>query len=215
MKKAFAYLRVSGKGQVSGDGFTRQLEVIKQYAAKHDLKITQVFQEKGVTGTREWDNRKAFVEMMALLLSNGVHTVLVESLGRLARDLMVQESIIADFKRKGLTLISVSEPDMGADDPGRVFIRQVLGAFHQYDKALLVAKLKGARIRIKARTGRCEGRKPYSNQEVIARIVAMRGKGMVLDTIAAQLNAEGIEPHSGTRWFPMSVSRVLRRAKLT
>src|SRR5215472_7659853 len=98
MKKVFAYLRVSGKGQVSGDGFTRQLEAIKQYAAKHDLRIAQVFQEKGVTGTREWDNRKAFVEMMALLLSDGVHTVLVESLGRLARDLMIQESIIADFK---------------------------------------------------------------------------------------------------------------------
>ena len=30
--KAFAYLRVSGKGQVDGDGFARQLEAIRSYA---------------------------------------------------------------------------------------------------------------------------------------------------------------------------------------
>jgi len=30
--KAFAYLRVSGKGQVDGDGFSRQSTAITQYA---------------------------------------------------------------------------------------------------------------------------------------------------------------------------------------
>ncbi len=37
MTKAFAHLRVSGKGQVQGDGFPRQLAAIKQYAATHDM----------------------------------------------------------------------------------------------------------------------------------------------------------------------------------
>ena len=32
-KAAFAYLRVSGKGQLEGDGFTRQLAAIKKHAA--------------------------------------------------------------------------------------------------------------------------------------------------------------------------------------
>ena len=32
--KAFGYLRVSGQGQVQGDGFTRQEEAIKAYAEK-------------------------------------------------------------------------------------------------------------------------------------------------------------------------------------
>jgi len=35
MQKAFAYLRVSGKGQIEGDGFTRQLSAIQAYAAKN------------------------------------------------------------------------------------------------------------------------------------------------------------------------------------
>ena len=147
MTKALAYLRVSGRGQVDGDGFTRQLTAIKKYAAANDVKIVRVFQEEGVSGCTDWESRPAFSEMMALLLSNGVRTVLVERLDRVARDLLVQESVIGDFQRKNLTLLSVSEPDLLSDDPSRVLMRQMLGAFFQYEKTLLVAKLRGARQR--------------------------------------------------------------------
>ena len=99
MVKAFAYLRVSGKAQVEGDGFTRQLEAIKRYAAAHDIKIAHVYREEGVSGTKELENRPAFVEMMTALHSNGTKLVLVEKLDRLARDLMIQETIIGDLRK--------------------------------------------------------------------------------------------------------------------
>ena len=38
---AFAYLRVSGKGQVEGDGFERQLRAIKSYASAQGVRIVQ------------------------------------------------------------------------------------------------------------------------------------------------------------------------------
>jgi hypothetical protein len=38
-------------------------------------------------------------------------------------------------------------------------IRQILGSVSQFEKAMLVAKLKGARDRKKAVTGKCGGRK--------------------------------------------------------
>src|SRR5271166_4069733 len=104
-RKAFAYLRLSGKGQVDGDGFTRQLEAVKKYATANDIKLAKVYRED-ITGTSDWEHRPAFTEMMAALLANGTRMVLVERLDRVARDLMVQESIIADFKRKGLTIVS-------------------------------------------------------------------------------------------------------------
>ena len=137
MKTAYAYLRVSGQGQVSGDGFTRQLEAIKKYAAHADIKIVKVYREMGVSGTTDWESRPAFSEMMAAMLANGTRTVLVERLDRCARDLMVQESIIADFKRKGLTIVSVAEPDLCSEDPTRVLFRQMLGAFSQYEKSMI------------------------------------------------------------------------------
>jgi DNA invertase Pin-like site-specific DNA recombinase len=216
MTKAFAYLRVSGQGQVKGDGFTRQLEAIKKYAAHSDIKIVKVYREEGVSGTTDWENRPAFSEMMAVMLANGTRTVLVERLDRCARDLMVQESIIADFKRKGLSIASVYEPDLCSDDPSRVLMRQMLGAFFQYEKTLLVAKLKGARIRARAANGVCEGRKPYGTRtgeaEVIDRILSLRASGTAMDTIAERLNSEGITPRSGTAWYGSSVRNVLIRS---
>jgi DNA invertase Pin-like site-specific DNA recombinase len=214
--KAFAYLRVSGKGQVEGDGFTRQHEAIKKYAASSNVKIAKVYREEGVSGATDWENRPAFSEMMAAMLANGTRTVLVERLDRCARDLMVQESIIADFRRKGLKIVSVNEPDLCSDDPSRVLMRQMLGAFFQYEKTLLVAKLRGARQRIRIKVGHCEGRKPYGTRpgeaEVIARMNALRYDGLAVNKIAATLNSEGLRPRAGQKWYSTSVYRVLKAA---
>lgn len=216
MKNAFAYLRVSGKGQVEGDGFTRQLVAIKKYAGANGLKIVGVYREEGVSGTTDWENRPAFSAMMTDLLSNGTRTVLVERLDRCARDLMVQESIVADLRRKGLEIVSVSEPDLCSEDPSRILMRQMLGAFFQYEKTLLVAKLKGARMRQKAATGRCEGRKAFGHRAgeaaTIKRILALRKDGEAMDTIAERLNSEGVKPRSGGQWYGSAVRNVLLRA---
>jgi DNA invertase Pin-like site-specific DNA recombinase len=218
MKKAFAYLRVSGKGQVDGDGFPRQLEAVKKYAAANDIKIMKVFREEGVSGTTDWENRPAFAEMMTAMLSNGTHAMLVERLDRVARDLMVQESIISDFKRKGLEVLSVNEPDLCSEDPSRVLMRQMMGAFFQYEKSTLVAKLRGARQRKRASVGHCEGRKAYGSHPehvaegaVIQRIQSLRADGLPLLTIAKVLNDEGLKSRSGGVWHPTQVSRVLSR----
>ena len=44
---AFAYLRVSGKSQIDGDGFARQEQAIRRYATAHGITITRVFREEG------------------------------------------------------------------------------------------------------------------------------------------------------------------------
>lgn len=213
MTKAFAYLRVSGKGQIEGDGFTRQLGAIKQYAGANDIKISQVFREEGVTGTKETMDRPAWSEMMAALHSNGVKTIIVEKLDRLARDLMVQEAAIADLRKHDFSLVSVQEPDLMANDPTRVLMRQLMGAVAQYDKSQIVAKLRGARMRKRSKEGRCEGRKPYGFYEgegiVIERMKALKGEGLGFDRIAARMNAEGIETRTRGRWHGVVVNRIL------
>ena len=165
MTKAHAYLRVSGKGQVEGDGFTRQLKAIREYAAAHDIRIVNVYREEGVSGTKESADRPAWSELMTALHSNGVRVVIIERLDRLARDLMVQETIIADLRKYGFELVSVAEPDLMANDPTRILVRQMMGAVAQYEKSQIVLKLRGARMRKRAKEGRCEGRKPYGFYE--------------------------------------------------
>ena len=213
-KAAFAYLRVSGKGQLEGDGFTRQLAAIKKHAAAQGIRIVRIFREEGVSGTKDLENRPALQQLLVALHSNGIRLVLIEKLDRLARDLMIQESIVADMKRNGFEIVSVSEPDMCSDDPSRVLIRQILGAFAQYERAMIVQKLRGARQRIRAKVGRCEGRKPYGTRpgeaEVIERMKKLRQQGMAVDTIAETLNAEAVKPRAGQKWYANSVYRILK-----
>lgn len=217
MVKAFAYLRVSGKGQVEGDGFTRQLAAIKAYAASHDIKIIQVFREEGVSGTTELENRPALLKLLEALASNGTKLVLIEKLDRLARDLMVQETIIGDLRKRGYELISVSEPDLLQNDPSRKLMRQVFGAIAEYEKAMIVAKLRGARQRQKAATGRCEGAKPFGAYEgeaaVLGRIQALRNEGYGFDKIATTLNAEGHKPRRGEKWYGSAVNSIITSRK--
>jgi hypothetical protein len=83
----------------------------------------------------------------------------------------------------------------------------VLGAVGQYDKSQIVARLRGARMRAraKAKDGRCEGRKPFGYYEgenaVLARMTALRAEGLAFDRIAVRLNADGVPTRTaGKQW---------------
>jgi DNA invertase Pin-like site-specific DNA recombinase len=213
MTKALAYLRVSGKAQVKGDGFPRQLQAIKKYAAEYDIKVVQIFKEEGVSGTKESMDRPAWTEMVTALHSNGVKTIIIEKLDRLARDLMVQETAIVDLQKCGFTLISVAEPDLMASDPTRILMRQLMGAVAQYDKSQIVLKLRGARMRKRATEGRCEGRKPFGRDDAeksaLVRMRGLRAEGLAFDRIAEHLNAENVPTRTGRRWHGVVINRIL------
>jgi len=218
--KAFGYIRVSGSGQVNGGGFDRQLNNIHKYAKDNSIDVVEVFQEEGVSGTLE--NRPALARLMVNLEQNGhgITTVIIEKLDRLARDLMVQEAIIRDLKSRGFDLVSTTEgPDLLADDPSRKLIRQVFGSIAEYEKSMLVQKLKASRERIKATTGKCEGRKGYHDTEegqaIVRRIRALRRKHphrkrRTWQQIADILNAEGVSTMEGRTW---TLQRVQQTAK--
>jgi DNA invertase Pin-like site-specific DNA recombinase len=150
---------------------------------------------------------------MTALHSNGVRVIIIERLDRLARDLMVQETIIADLRKNGFELVSVAEPDLMANDPTRILVRQMMGAVAQYEKSQIVLKLRGARLRKRAKEGRCEGRKPYGFYEgeafAMDRIKALRAEGLGFDRVAAKLNEEGVPTRTGKPWHGIVINRIL------
>jgi DNA invertase Pin-like site-specific DNA recombinase len=93
-------------------------------------------------------------------------------------------------------------------------MRQVLGAFSEYERSMIVLKLRGARQRMKKKSGRCEGRKPYGRtlgeRETIQRMKALRVGRYSYEQIAAALDSEGLSPRSGEKWNAIVVNRILR-----
>ena len=84
--------------------------------------------------------------------------------------------------------------------------------FAQYDKSHIVLKLRGARMRKRAKEGRCEGRKPvgFYPGEVLAleRTKSLRAEGLGFDRIAAKLNEEGVSTRTGRPWHGIVVNRI-------
>jgi DNA invertase Pin-like site-specific DNA recombinase len=223
--KAFAYLRVSGKGQIDGDGFPRQRDAVQKYAKAHKVEIVGEYRDEGVSGAKDCFDRPGLTDLFVAIKSNGVRLVLVERSDRLARDLMVGEIILSEFRNIGVQVIAA---DSGTDltvedgDPTRTLMRQMLGAIAQWEKSIIVQKLRAARIRIRRAKGRCEGRKPYGTapgeQNTIAKMRQMRQEGLSYDAIAKALNDAGILPRTTsragkqTKWFGAAVQRILNRA---
>ena len=118
--------------------------------------------------------------MLAYIASNGARTIIVETASRFARDLMVQEVGFAKLKALGIKLIAADSPHSFLDDtPTSKLIRQILGAVSEFDKAMVVAKLKGARERKRALTGKkVEGRKSHAElrPELVALVRQLRRK---------------------------------------
>ena len=219
---AFAYLRVSGKGQVQGDGFDRQRDAVHRFAKLNSFEIIEEFLDEGVSGSKELASRPGLARLLDRIESNGVKSILVERADRLARDLMVNEVIVHQFTRLGARVLTSDGADLAADEnePTKTLIRQVLAAVSQFDKSVVVLKLRAARERVKRRSGRCEGRKPFGyypgEAATLERIRQLRRKPrqeprMSFAAIARMLNAEGISSRSGRPWAPGSVHAIIRR----
>lgn len=214
--KAVAYLRVSGKSQLLTDGFPRQCEAIERFAAVNGFEIVAVFVERAVSGTTEWESRPAWQAMMAFL--NGTRTIIVERSDRVARDLMVHEMIVADLKKRGVTLLTSTGEDTSDEAPTRVLIRQILAAFSEYEKQSIVLKLRAARERKRAAGEKCEGAKEFGKlsgeSQTLAAILDLHAESHSCRSIASYLNRNlGSHPtRFGDRWHAASVARILRRS---
>src|SRR5260370_27328043 len=198
--EAVAYMRTSSAANI-GDGKDserRQRAAIEAYAKRAGYVVVAWFYDKAIRGADVVTSRPGFAAMLEQIAGNGVRVVLVESPDRFARDLAVQLTGHDFLKTLGVTLIPATAPDFFTEEtPTAVLVRQVLGAIAQFDKATLVAKLKAARERKRARNGKCEGRK--SDAELPAGIgliaaakqLADQRPRLSLRKIATELAARG------------------------
>jgi DNA invertase Pin-like site-specific DNA recombinase len=220
MKTAIAYFRTSSATNVGDDkdSLKRQREAVSSYAKRHRLILAREYYDAAVSGADPIDQRPGFSELLTYIHSNGARTILVENASRFARDLAVQLTGHELLKRKGIELIPVDAPDHFTEEtPTAVMVRQILGAVSQFEKASLVEKLRKARERKRADTGRCEGRKPVPDGTVkeakrLARKSPRTGKRRSLRAIAVELSVLGHFGPSGTPYGPQSVKQMLGRS---
>jgi len=216
------YMRTSSATNV-GDGKdseARQPKAIEGYAKASGAVIVDWFYDASVSGTDPIEVRPGFAELLARIAENGIRTIIVETANRFARDLMVQEVGYAMLRSLGVTLVAADSPSSFLDDgPTSNLIRQILGAVSEFDKAMTVAKLKGARDRVRRAQGKCEGRKAYAEREGGRELVALarqlngklNGQPQSLRKIAGDLAERGCVTPSGRPYSASAIASMLGR----
>jgi DNA invertase Pin-like site-specific DNA recombinase len=220
-----AYTRVSTREQVDGFGLEVQSKAIKDYAKANGLRLVRTLSDEGQSGSNGLDARVGLAEALGIVERGEVAGIVVYRMDRLARDLLLQETLMARMRAAGAEVLSVSEPDMDSDDPTRVLVRQVLGSISQYERALIRGRMMAGKAAKVAKGGYGGGRPPFGwrsegkelvpeprEQEIIALVRHLsEDEGLSSRQIAVRLEEAGHRPKVGEHWSSVQVLRILRR----
>lgn len=222
-----AYLRTSTESQE--EGLETQRSEIQAWADREGHTIVGWFVDEGKSGSEGLDTRTG----LATALCANSQALVVYKLDRLARDLVIQETVLSEAKRVGMKVFSTmaGESEYLVDDlndPTRKLIRQILGAIGDYDRAMIRLRMKAGADRKKAGGGYGGGGVPFGyrvnplthdleadprEQEALALMVSLKGSES-LRGIARRLDEAGLAPRKGKSWHPHSVGRCLARSGL-
>jgi len=221
--QAVAYLRTSSAANVGADKDSekRQRQAIAAYAkgARFEVAADDWFYDPAVSGADPIETRPGFNKLLDRIEGNGVRVVIVEDASRFARQLMAQELGILALEKLGVRLITANGDELtNTDDPSKKMMRQIAGAFAEFEKARLVSKLKGARERKRAESkrvtidgkGKCEGRKNLGERSPeLASAARALNDGRSLRNIAAALANQGFVTPNGKNYSASAVKGML------
>jgi DNA invertase Pin-like site-specific DNA recombinase len=231
--KVVVYLRVSTDRQADGGlGLEVQEAACREWARAAGHRIVAMTRYEGISGSNGIDTRVGLADALELLRAGKAQGLVVYRLDRLARDLVLQEQLLAEVRRMGADVFTTSsaEADYLVDDPAdpsRRLIRQVLGAVNEYERAMIALRLRAGKARKIAHGGYGGGRPPYgyraegrdlvadeAEQAVLERIRQFHVDGHSTRSIARALAADGITCRGAARWHPSHMARIVARGKV-
>lgn len=222
------YLRVSTERQAEeGFGLPAQEAAVRAWCKKHGHKLVTLARDQGVSGTVSAEERPGLAEALSLVRTGEAEGLVVARLDRLARVLTVQEAALSVVWRHGGRVFSADSGEVQQDDPDdpmRTFVRQVMGAAAQLERASLLARMNGGR-KAKAAAGRYAHGAPRlgyraeggelvpdaAEQHLVRHILALHARGESVRAIARHLDDTGARTKQGGKWHPTTVARVIQR----
>lgn len=217
---AVAYYRVSTQKQgQSGLGLEAQQAAVLAHARSKGLVITSEFTEIE-TGTKKRRRPQLEAALDQTRRVGGV--LLIAKLDRLARNV----AVVATLMESGVRFVAVDMPE--ADN----LTIHVMAAVAEREAQLISARTKAALAARKARglklgkpenltvearlagAAASKARAVSDMRTVAAYAGALRGQGLSLRAVAAQLEAHGFKTRRGGPWSAIQVKRVLERQKM-
>lgn len=216
---AIGYLRCSTEDQKLGP--EAQRAAIESWAAREGVQVAVWCVDSGVSGGADIGDRPALIEALGQLRALRAGVLVIAKRDRLARDVAIAATVENAVKASGAKVVSADGAGNG-DSAADGFMRAVLDAAAQYERALIRARTKAA-LKAKRARGERAGAVPYgfsadssgrltlnaAEQEVIASVSELRAGGLPLRAIVRELESRGLLSRAGR---PLGLTQVARIA---
>lgn len=225
MPTAILYTRVSTMGQAErGYSLREQEERLRRYCGEQGLAVLEVVEDAGVSGAA-YVNRPGLTRVRERVAEGGVSVVLATERDRFAREPEITYLLKRELERHGTRLHALNQ--RGDDSPVGQLTEGMLDQIARFFRATFAEKSRENK-RKKAREGEASGsgtpptgfayaadRRSLVVDEpkmaFVRRVFSEVADGATLNAVCKALGEEGVPtPGGGERWYPVSLSRMLR-----
>jgi DNA invertase Pin-like site-specific DNA recombinase len=176
-KRVALYLRVSTNGQT----LDNQQRELLDAASRHGWEIVGKYRDEGISGAKGRDKRPALDKLLKVVARREIDLVAAWSVDRLGRSLQDLIGALGELHAKGVDLY-LHQQGIDTSMPAGKALFQMLGVFAEFERAMIVERVKAGLARAKAagtRTGRAIGwPKTTSEKESEIRQLLSAGTGI-------------------------------------
>ena len=169
-KRVALYLRVSTTEQTV-ENQQRELEAV---AERHGWNVVAVFTDAGISGTKGREKRPGYDRLCHGIARREFDLVAAWSVDRLGRSLQNLVAFLGELHAKNVDLY-LHRQGLDTSTPAGKAMFQMLGVFSEFERAMIVERVKASLARARAQ-GKRLGRRPVS-ADVVERIKAHLAAG--------------------------------------
>jgi DNA invertase Pin-like site-specific DNA recombinase len=179
-KRVGLYVRVSTDDQTV-ENQRRELEAA---AERHGWRVVRLFTDHGMSGAKGRDKRPGLNALCAGIARREFDMVAAWSVDRLGRSLQDLVAFLSELKAKGVDLY-LHQQGLDTSTPAGRAMLQMLGVFAEFERAMIVDRVRAGMARAKAQ-GKHIGR-PKVEENVKSAVHAARASGHGVRRIARDL----------------------------
>jgi DNA invertase Pin-like site-specific DNA recombinase len=157
-RNAALYSRVSTTGQT----VENQLRELRAVAERHGWHVAAEFTDKGVSGAKARDKRPGLHALLQGVARRDFDVVAAWSVDRLGRSLQDLLGVLGEIQGKGCDLY-LHQQGIDTHTPGGKALFQMLGVFAEFERAIIVERVRSGLKRAKSQ-GKRLGRPPVADQ---------------------------------------------------
>lgn len=180
MKRVALYARVSTGGQT----VENQLRELNEVGARLGWEIVEQFVDRGISGAKGRGGRPALDRLMKAVIQGKVELVAAWSVDRLGRSLQDLVTILNELRERRVDLY-LHQQGLDTGTPSGRAMYQMLGVFAEFERAIIVERIKSGMARARAQGKRLS--RPLIAEMAQEKIRDLRSRGMSVRQIAAEV----------------------------